>query len=561
MNVELSTDFDGLAACADRAVEAHESDAAVVLAIIDSDPANLLVQRLADGFRGAIPDSGGDWRLLLVADSGEGPAKASAVAEVPDPTLQIWAGVLARSSAPRVRGRLGDLLFHARFGDRGLLALDAIDAYLEWAADLVSPGLRSVRALGRALHLAKVTRNDDRLQAVRDAIVGNATGHLDLGDPKPGTAFGLIRLIVDDHAESAVDQLLDRCRSDFVSVWDVETTIGLQRQRATDDSLRQALDRELVQLWLDEADRTDALQAVLHREKASQLARTRGLPDLAEAAVRALQAGETPQLASFSVSPPSSVTESQVDELIESLIGDSWPETVGRLISYGPPSGNIDRNRATATDFAATSPLRGLFPAVRLGGDGLPRYTPSTEEERADDQLVEVETMMIRTNGHIVANALMRAGSRFQPGVDEVTQLFGGTLGGAALARSVVRFNDGDFEAAAYIALPLVERRCRELLLAVNSPIYRVQREKSPATYPGLGALLAALADHALDPSWHRFLRAFFSAPNGFNLRNEALHGFTDELGPLPAALTLIAVMYLSLLTNDGSVEDRGNLD
>ena len=130
--------------------------------------------------------------------------------------------------------------------------------------------------------------------------------------------------------------------------------------------------------------------------------------------------------------------------------------------------------------------------------------------------------MMIRTNGHIVANALMRAGSRFQPGVDEVTQLFGGTLGGAALARSVVRFNDGDFEAAAYIALPLVERRCRELLLAVNSPIYRVQREKSPATYPGLGALLAALADHALDPSWHRFLRAFFSAPNGFNLRNEA---------------------------------------
>ena len=244
---------------------------------------------------------------------------------------------------------------------------------------------------------------------------------------------------------------------------------------------------------------------------------------------------------------------SQVDELIESLIGDSWPETVGRLISYGPPSGNIDRNRATATDFAATSPLRGLFPAVRLGGDGLPRYTPSTEEERADDQLVEVETMMIRTNGHIVANALMRAGSRFQPGVDEVTQLFGGTLGGAALARSVVRFNDGDFEAAAYIALPLVERRCRELLLAVNSPIYRVQRSRQHDSQAR--STPCSVGRPRSRPSWHRFLRLLLSERLQSRTRR---CGFTDSW-TLPAA-ELIAVMYTA--SHERWLGgDRGNLD
>lgn len=121
----------------------------------------------------------------------------------------------------------------------------------------------------------------------------------------------------------------------------------------------------------------------------------------------------------------------------------------------------------------------------------------------------------------------------------------------------VRRFAEGDHEAAAYNALPLVERQCRDLLLAIDAPLYRVQRERSPGTYSGLGSMLPALVDRGLDESWYRFLRTFLSAPNGWNFRNEALHGFVDDVGSLAAGLVLIAVLYVTLLHpyRDGSRE------
>lgn len=43
-------------------------------------------------------------------------------------------------------------------------------------------------------------------------------------------------------------------------------------------------------------------------------------------------------------------------------------------------------------------------------------------------------------------------------------------------------------------------------------------------------------------------LRTFLSAPNGWNFRNEALHGFVDDVGWPGAGLVLITVLYLTLL-------------
>ena len=90
---------------------------------------------------------------------------------------------------------------------------------------------------------------------------------------------------------------------------------------------------------------------------------------------------------------------------------------------------------------------------------------------------------------------------------------------------------------------------CAALLLTIDSPLYRVQQpERAPGTYPGLGALLPQLAERGLDESWYRFLRTFLSAPNGWNFRNEALHGFVDDVGATGAGLVLIAVLYMTLL-------------
>jgi hypothetical protein len=328
--------------------------------------------------------------------------------------------------------------------------------------------------------------------------------------------------------------------------------VELQRRRAQSDHERKALDRQLIERWLEEADRVYPLVAVMHREKAAQLARKRGLPALADRAVLAMQPAGAPELTRIRVEAPSTITQEQVEEYIDSLIGDTWWESVSRVLSQGPPTGDVNRNRRLAADLAKDHPLQALFPKVRLGGDGLPRYSPTSDEDGTDDQLADVEAMGLRFHGALLAEALRRAGVQHSPSHDEVAEALVGAgceaRTAAAIGRVIGRFHDGDFEGATYTGIPLVERQCRELLLTVEAPLYRVQRERAPGTYPGLGALLPLLAERGLDESWYRFLRTFLSAPNGWNVRNEILHGFVEDVGPTPAGLVAIAVPYLALV-------------
>ena len=374
--------------------------------------------------------------------------------------------------------------------------------------------------------------------------------------------LGLIELLVDAGCDDpSADDLLRQARDLFPGAWNTESVIDLQRRRATDDTSRIALDRELIERWLDEADRVDPMVALMHREKAAQLARERGLPDLAERAVRAMQSAEPPQLNRIRVEVPSTVTSEQIEELIESMVGDDWWDSVGRVLAAGPPTGDVKRNREQAAERAREFPLQALLPKVRLGGDGLPRYSARSEEDQLDDQLTDAETAGMQWMGHLMAEALRRACERFEPSVDDVVDALrsvnctGATA--TAIGRIVRRFSDGDFEAAAYTAIPLIERQCRDLLLSINAPLYRVQRERAPGTYPGLGALLPELAGRGLDESWYRFLRTLLSAPNGRNLRNEALHGFVEDVNLTTAGLVLIALHYTSLLHPSSTAVDN----
>ena len=59
--------------------------------------------------------------------------------------------------------------------------------------------------------------------------------------------------------------------------------IGFQLKRAAAaPEARTVLQREAVQVWMDEADRTTGLVRVKHLETAIKLARDYGLPALAE---------------------------------------------------------------------------------------------------------------------------------------------------------------------------------------------------------------------------------------------------------------------------------------
>ena len=144
--------------------------------------------------------------------------------------------------------------------------------------------------------------------------------------------------------------------------------------------------------------------------------------------------------------------------------------------------------------------------------------------------------------------AFDKAGERFgSPSVEAIVDAFGhlgeGTC--AAIARVLHRYYDGDPEGATYTALPLIERLCRNLLLELNEPIFRVQQATSMGQYPGLGALLEHLRNH-LDQSWYRYLKALLSSPMGLNLRNNALHGYVMDVSAATTVAVLIALLYLA---------------
>lgn len=543
-----------LAKRADAAAAEQEWEHQILNAILGDRRDDTDRLRLADAFRfHAREEANNSERFGPMVTFESGGSVPAPLAQMADETCELWEAVLVHAEHPRIRARLHDLLFERRWGVVGVHLTGAAEAYIEDGTAMDPPSWHSVDALRRAHHLARLGRRDDLVDRVTAEVVQAAGASIDDEDPKPGVALRLIDILVDGRcADPVVDDLLDRARRCYTDAWNAESTIELQRRRAPDDGARKDLDRQLIERWLDEAERVDPLVAVMHREKAARLARERGLPDLVDRAVVAMQTAGRPELARIHVEVPSSITPERIEEYINSMVGATWWDSVMMVLSNGPPTGDVDRNRKTAADLARDHPLQTLFSKVRLGGDGLPRYSSQSEEDKLDDQLTDMEVMGLQWQGPLMAEALRRAGAAFGPTAEDIVEALGAVhchgATAASIARAVRRFNEGDYEAAAYTGIPLVERQCRALLLAIDSPLYRVQRERAPGTYPGLGAMVPRLAERGLDESWYRFLGTFLSAPNGWNFRNEALHGFVDDVDSTGAGLVLIAVLYLTLL-------------
>jgi hypothetical protein len=153
----------------------------------------------------------------------------------------------------------------------------------------------------------------------------------------------------------------------------------------------------------------------------------------------------------------------------------------------------------------------------------------------------------------LLADALDRIREHYGPlAVEDLQSLFeelpglAGTGDAALLAEAYERYWDGDV-LVAYPLVALIERLVRTLVLTTDVGIYRVQRDKSPGQYPGLGFLLQKMRD-GLDPSWFRFLWTFLASPAGVNFRNELFHGFVRKPAPGHVLLLLICATYLGLL-------------
>lgn len=469
--------------------------------------------------------------------------------------VAIWAVVAREVEASPARARLHDLLAERRFEDVRAHGLAAASAYREVATLAHWDALDRADCLIRALLLGRRFGAAD-IADLRQELLAAADRSLHADDPEPGVALSLLGALVDDpDCPEAVDGLLDLARSTYQGAHLVEDIVELQKRRARGDTARvEELNRDRVFAWLDEAEAGAGLGRVVHLETAARLARETGARNLEELAQQRLQSIPKDELELQHISAEASIPPDIVEQYIRPFTGaETVEQLLVALISHPPATGAVAENRLAVEKSRVEFPLQHLFPRVVLGGDRLPRWSPTSEADREDGDLAGQELLRFQIIGDLMARGLWIGGERVAPEISAV-EAFLARLPNwvdrvpTRLAHAFERYWQSDWTAAAFLALPCVEALCRSLVLRLEKGIYQTQRGQRPGQYPGLGVLLRWMREEGLDESWYRYLWTVLASPAGMNLRNEVAHGFALELGPAHAAAVLHMATYLAAL-------------
>jgi hypothetical protein len=561
---------------------------------MDENEEQTLARRLDEAANGALDAVTVNQRLGVTADDGDA-VKAVAFAllyyerseetgvdhfaplyetdqgSFPPPVDQIaydavktWSALAESVSDPLVKSRLHDLCFVRRSGNGRDHAREAAEAYLALAdrypssseadGDRARVAMNATHYVARALELARQTGQDELAERVIVTGLRLAETALDNGDG-PGVILGFLRPLVNDRAcPPEVDVLLERAREAYAGdVWNTRSTIAVQLERqGMDASTQERLKRETVEAMLKFADGETPVNALFHLRDAAELARRYDLDDLYRTAVEGMQRLRGVDLGLTPQGITAELPREDVDRWINHLVGqETWSAAVIQLVATMPATGELEANRALAEEIARETPLQNMLMRTQLGRDGLP--VAMSDGGEPENRLANLELKKMGLQGPVYAMVLRAILERWETiGEDEAVTFFVSRSHvpesvARAIGRAIVRHRSGDYEGAVYTLLPRIERLARELLLLLGEPVYTPPMFGKRGTYLTLGAMMAPLEARGLDPSWIRYFKVLLLG-DGYNLRNDALHGNLDHVSETDSALVLIAAIYLASL-------------
>ncbi|HWD03568.1 MAG TPA: DUF4209 domain-containing protein [Amycolatopsis sp.] len=504
-----------------------------------------------------------DFRLQDRVDGNSNPvfhaAQLTPVAELPTSVADLWANVVGATASAPVRARLHDLLFTLGRQPKHKHAEQACRGYVEVGAGNWG-SLYRVRALARALDIARqMNRNDLADDAVKQ-IIANARESLDSADWQPGVFLRLIgRLVEEKNPPTGVDDLLTEARARYAGdpYVEVDTAMVQRRLAKGDKDALERIDREIVGIWTKAAEASAGLQKLGYLTKAVDYARDHGQIDLLATATTAMQAIGIEDLEMQTFRVPIEIPGEEISKWIGYFTqGDDWRVCLARFADGEqgtPPTGRIDESRAQVETLKKDASLYSMIPHSKIGGDGLPRWEPQNEDDQEEQRLADVELFRMQLYAPLFAKALYEIGFVHQPIREEVEEFFAERTFlppdmPRVLADALTRYWRQDYEACAYLLAPKIETMLRALARAIDEPVYLTQRKNTPGKYVGLGTLISTLGKHGLDESWGRYLSTLLAGPTGWNLRNELAHGFVDEVSAPMAALLIQAALYVANL-------------
>lgn len=508
-----------------------------------------------------------DYRVSVGHDSGRyravveprfrgasGETDPPMVADVSEEIVQVWHTLTSKVTSPWGLARLQHLLFERRFGNAQEHAIAASESYLA-AATKWEVGLDRAKFLGIALRVARSVNSNRQAELVVGQLMADARQELSGGGARPGVFMRLLESILAERKPpGGVDDLLEDAFAEYVDPFIRDELLRLQINRASGVEAKRVLWAKLVELWSEAASQSHGIVRAAHLKKALECAEGSQCRDLVERASAALQGLRKEDLGMATFAASSSIDDAEIERFL-TPIGEAgnWQHALLFFYqAYGPATGDLSQNRDRVERHAREFPLSGLFSKELFGGDGLPRYRPQSDEDRDAMSLAEQESYNLQMFAPILAIALSRVADTYGiPDESELAEFFAQPpLANEdlahALARAFIRYWTGDAEGAAFTVIPRIEAMVRNLVIAMDRGVYRIQRDQKPGQYPGLGYLLDVLKTHGMDESWHRCALTVCANPaGGWNIRNEVAHGFVMNLAMPPAAVLMQLTMYL----------------
>lgn len=503
--------------------------------------------------------------------SGSGGTYPTPLGHLPTEVAALWASVADRVTNPALVARLNHLLFEVGHGSKGDHLRAAAGAYLQLGSGAWSR-LDRVNCLHWSIDLFKRLGDRDAAAEVVPPLVALAGESLLQDQREPGVALHAIEVLAfDDPANPDLPTLLERARAAYGDdPWLTGHTIQIQEQVFKSAAgIRDQLRRDSVVAFYDHAMKhPPGLLRMAFLEDAAKLAAQYGLSDLSDQAVQAMQQMTMADMDLKTFSAGVSIPRELIDNHVATFVDlPTFEAVLQRLAAQEAPTGNLDRNLATTTELAAQTPLASFIPTKHLTGDGLARYTATSDEDRLDEQLARVEGIALGMAGQVTAQILYESLAKFTPTIDGILPMVQVSPHVSApvarsIAKGLVAFQTENWEEATTVVMPRIETLVRGLCDEKKVLRFRVQRDarQGPSTrgqFPQLGALLGQLRPW-LDASWYRFYWTFLVSPFGPNLRNELLHGYVDEVSPGHAALTILGALRLALVpVAPGTADDQ----
>jgi len=525
--------------------------------IPDELPATQRAALLAFEYFVETTDDSGRRRISLIPrhQFGTG-SEPPSVRNVDQATIDTWGSLAGRVTKPAARARLHHLLFQRGGRDAATHARAAADSYIESAADWARP-MDAVNDLAAATRLSRAVGDNARVQRSLELMADLAAHQLDAEEPLAGVVLrALTHLVGEDGCPPRVDDLLERAANAWRDGQRRNGAFVLMLQRCTDDAARDAVWDRRVQAHIDQADtETSAVMRGVRLQQALATAEASGIRRLRDRAASLLQAvrGSDREMIRFAAS--SRRYEEEFDNLVDTLInGDTWREALIKFGSFGPISGDVDTNRRKIENDHRIAPFASLLPVQLVTPEGLPFFSGTDDETRFDVDLVTWEQQLIEQWLRPLTVALHEIPARHPlPTRQNLTAFLDSWPGvfatGATLADAIIRYWAGDPNGAAFTIISGIEALARNLVLATDTGIYRLQKSQTPGQFPGLGVLLPLLSElYQLPESCSRFLAALLTHPAGMNLRNRMAHGYIGSVGPPIAAVLVHAALSLAAI-------------